>query len=106
MCLLSFPFPGDLTPNRECLRTGFDTAATLTENFTGISVGEDTSILSYNDASKVSNYAVFSMQQVCGFSFISGSSGADGTGMVLNPKNNTTRAQTAVVLMRFDPQMN
>ncbi|MBR4869827.1 MAG: S-layer homology domain-containing protein, partial [Oscillospiraceae bacterium] len=68
-----------------------------------VSVGEDTNILSYEDASKVSSYAVSALQWACGSGLIAGSSSA--TGMVLNPKNKTTRAHLAVVLMRFDAQM-
>ena len=70
-----------------------------------VSVGKDTNILSYEDASKVSEYAVSPLQWACGSGLITGSANADGTGMVLNPKNNTTRAHLAVVLMRFDAQM-
>ena len=67
-----------------------------------VSVGEDTNILSYDDAFEISEYAVSAMQWACGSGILVGSSSADGTGIVLNPESSITRAQLSVVLMRFD----
>ena len=66
-----------------------------------VSVGEDTNILSYGDAFEIAEYAIPAMQWACGSGLLIGEKTANG-GMVLNPQNNTTRAQLSVVLMRFD----
>ena len=60
-----------------------------------VSVGKDTNILSYADATTVSEYAVPAMQWACGAGIVNG---ANGT---LNPQNNATRAEVAAILMRF-----
>ena len=60
------------------------------------SVGEDTNILSYNDISELSEYAVSSMQWACGSGLVNGM----GEGK-LAPKGNATRAQVAVILMKY-----
>lgn len=60
-----------------------------------VSVGENTNILSYDDAQDISNYAVPSMQWACGAGLLEGSSGK------LMPKSTTTRAQAATVLVRY-----
>ena len=65
-----------------------------------VSVGENTNILSYGDAFEISEYAIPAMQWACGSGVLAGQSSAGG--MVLNPADNTTRAQLSVVLMRFD----
>ena len=65
-----------------------------------VSVGEDTNILSYDDALDISEYAISAMQWACGSGILSGQHSAEGT--VLKPADNTTRAQLSVVLMRFD----
>jgi hypothetical protein len=69
-----------------------------------VSVGEDTNILSYDDAFEISEYAIPAMQWACGSGIVVGSS-ADGNGMVLAPKVMITRAQLSVVLLRFDNWM-
>lgn len=71
-----------------------------------VSVGEDTNILSYEDIADVAEYAIPAMQWACGAGVVEGMKGSDG-GMFLNPKNNTTRAQLATMLMRFcaEPEM-
>ena len=71
-----------------------------------VSVGEDTNILSYSDIADVSEYAIPAMQWACGAGVMEGVKGSDGS-MFLNPKNNTTRAQLATVMMRFcgEPEM-
>ena len=60
-----------------------------------VSVGEDTNILSYTDATTVSEYAVPAMQWACGAGIVNGANGK------LNPQNNATRAEVAAILMRF-----
>ena len=62
-----------------------------------LSIGQDTNILSYTDASEVSEYAVSALQWACGAEIISGT----GDGSTLSPQGQATRAQTAVMLMRF-----
>ena len=63
------------------------------------SAGEDTNILSFNDAFAVSEYAISAMQWACGSGLMTGAQ-RDG-GMALAPRDTTTRAQTATLLMRF-----
>lgn len=60
-----------------------------------VSVGEDTNILSYNDALDISEYAFSAMQWACGESILNGSDGS------LMPQGNATRAQVAAILHRF-----
>lgn len=61
-----------------------------------ISVGENTNILSYEDALSVSDYAMASMQYVVGSGLINGK-----TNSTLNPQDNATRAEIAAILHRF-----
>lgn len=61
-----------------------------------VSVGEDTNILSYNDAQSISTYAIPAIQWVCGAGVVTGKSGSK-----LDPKGNATRAEVAAMLMRF-----
>lgn len=61
-----------------------------------VSVGEDTNILSYADADQISEYAIPAMQWACGLGLITGN-----TATTLNPKGNATRAEVAMILMRF-----
>ena len=60
-----------------------------------VSVGKDTNILSYADATTVSEYAIPAMQWACGAGIVNGANGK------LNPQNNATRAEVAAILMRF-----
>lgn len=64
-----------------------------------VSAGEDTNILSFDDAFAVSEYAIPAMQWACGSSMVHGIA-RDGR-MLLAPRDTTTRAQTATLLMRF-----
>ena len=66
-----------------------------------VSVGENTNILSYDDAFGISEYAIPAMQWACGAGLVEGDTTARG-GMVLNPRKEVTRAQMSVVLMRFN----
>lgn len=61
-----------------------------------LSVGEDTNILSYNDAFSISEYAIPAMQWACGSGIVQG----DDHGY-LNPQAPVTRAEVAVMLLRF-----
>ena len=64
-----------------------------------VSAGEDTNILSFDDAFAVSEYAIPAMQWACGSGMVRGI--AQKGGMLLAPRDTTTRAQTATLLMRF-----
>ena len=64
-----------------------------------VSVGEDTNILSYDDATTVAQYAIPAMQWACGSGMVAGKT--QGSGMILDPKGSTTRAQMATMMMRF-----
>ena len=64
-----------------------------------VSAGEDTNILSFDDAFAVSEYAIPAMQWACGSGMVRGI--AQKGGMALAPRDTTTRAQTATLLMRF-----
>ena len=60
-----------------------------------VSVGEDTNILSYHDATSISDYAFPSMQWACGAGLLKGANGD------LLPKNTASRAQMATILYRL-----
>ncbi len=60
-----------------------------------VSVGENTNILSYDDALTVSQWAIPAIQWACGAGIMEGSDGN------LTPQGHGTRAQTAVLLRRF-----
>ena len=64
-----------------------------------VSIGEDTNILSYTDASDVAEYAISAMQWACGSGVITGISES-----ALAPRGEATRAQAAMMLMRFCEQ--
>ena len=64
-----------------------------------VSIGENTNILSYDDAFDVASWAIPAMQWACGESLIQGI--ADGSKMNLAPQDNATRAQAASILQRF-----
>ena len=61
-----------------------------------VSVGEDTNILSYDDASSVSEYAIPAFQWACGAGVVNGTSNR-----TLSPLGTASRAQFAVMLQRF-----
>lgn len=63
-----------------------------------VSVGENTNILSYTDVSSVSEYAIPAIQWAVGSGVIT------GMGDTLAPQGETTRAQAAMMLMRFSEQ--
>ncbi|MDD4753006.1 MAG: S-layer homology domain-containing protein [Desulfitobacteriaceae bacterium] len=60
-----------------------------------VSVGENTNIFSYEDAGKISEYAISAIQWACGAGILR------GDGAKLDPQGNATRAQVAAMLMRF-----
>lgn len=62
-----------------------------------VSIGENTNILSYTDVADLSEYAISAMQWAVGAGIINGT----GDGSTLSPKGQATRAQAAVMLMRF-----
>lgn len=62
-----------------------------------VSIGEDTNILSYTDVAALSEYAIPAMQWAVGAGIINGT----GDGSTLTPQGQATRAQAAVMLMRF-----
>jgi len=61
-----------------------------------ISVGENTNILSYDDFSNISEYAIASMQYAAGSGLFKGR-----TPSTINPQDTATRAETAAILHRF-----
>ena len=61
-----------------------------------VSVGEDTNILSYDDAFDVSEWAIPAMQWAVGSGLITGR-----TNTTLNPRDTATRAEIATMLARF-----
>ena len=60
-----------------------------------VSIGEDTNILSYNDAFDISEGMASAFQWACGAGVV------QGNGSQLYPLDNATRGQTATMLMRF-----
>ena len=64
-----------------------------------VSVGENTNILSYDDAFSVAQWAMAAMQWACGDGIVNGV--AQGSAMNLLPQSNATRAQAATMFMRY-----
>ena len=88
----------DFNPESALTRQQLASVLYLYANFKGydVSVGEETNILSYDDAFDIAEYAIPAMQYVAGTGIISGK-----TASTLNPEDNTTRAEIAVILYRF-----
>ena len=61
-----------------------------------VSVGEDTNILSYDDAFELPEWCIEAFQWACGAGVI------NGKGTALAPDDSATRAELATMLMRFD----
>ncbi|MCC8048492.1 MAG: S-layer homology domain-containing protein, partial [Oscillospiraceae bacterium] len=61
-----------------------------------VSIGEETNILSYDDALEAGEYAIPALQWAVGAGLINGTS--DST---LSPQGSATRAQSAAILARF-----
>lgn len=89
---------GAFSPNSPITREQMATILYRYAKYKGrdVSVGEDTNILSYTDALSVSEYAVPALRWACGAGVINGTSAA-----TLTPGGPATRAQAAVILMRF-----
>ena len=64
-----------------------------------VSIGGDTDILRFTDGAAVGGYAVPAMRWACGSGMVHGIA-RDG-GMLLAPRDTTTRAQAATLIMRF-----
>ena len=60
-----------------------------------VSVGEDTSILSYDDFTEISQYAIPSIQWAVGAGLIGSENNK------LEPQSNVARAEAATILMRY-----
>lgn len=61
-----------------------------------VSIGEDTNILSYNDAFSISDYAYAALQWACRAGVMQGDDLSN-----LNPQRSATRAEVAAMLQRF-----
>ena len=85
-------------PDNSMTREQFATVLYRYAQYKGydIAAGEDTNILSYDDAFDISKYAIASVQYAIGSGLMKGK--AENT---LNPKDNVTRAETAQILYRF-----
>ena len=88
----------DFDPESAISREQLASVLYLYAHFKGydVSVGEETNILSYDDAFDISEYAIPAMQYVIGAGIINGKT--IGT---VNPEDNATRAEIAVILHRF-----
>lgn len=89
----------EFAPNSPVTREQFATIMyRYASNFKGydVSVGEDTNILSYDDFSAVSEYAIEALQYTVGSGLITGK-----TDSTLNPKDEATRAEAATIITRF-----
>ena len=88
----------DFDPDSAMSRQQLASVMFLYAKFKGydVTVGNDTNILSYDDVAEIAEYALPAMQYVAGAKIINGK-----TESTLNPKDNTTRAEIAVILERF-----
>ena len=88
---------GKFAPNDPIIREQFATVLWRYAKYKGydVSVGEDTNILSCEDAFSVGEYAIPAMQWVCGAGLM------QGDGVNLTPKANATRVQAAALFQRF-----
>ncbi len=88
---------GKFAPNAEVTREQLAAILFRYANYReyDVSVGENTNILSYDDAFSVSEYAYASLQWACGAGIIG------GIGSNLVPAGSATRAQIAAILHRF-----
>ena len=84
-------------PMQNVTREQFATMLYRYAQFKGqdVSVGEDTNILSYDDAFSVSEWAMPAMQWACGAGLI------NGIGTNLVPQGTATRAQVATIMARY-----
>lgn len=66
--------------------------------------GKTDDLSAYQDAGRVSAYAVPAVQWACGVGLLQGKPGADG-GKLLDPAGNLTRAELATLLQRFGTEI-
>ncbi len=88
----------EFAPNVNITREQFAAILYRYAKFKGydVSVGENTNILSYDDADSISEYAIEALQYTVGAGIMKGR-----TESTLNPKDTATRAEMAVILHRF-----
>ena len=88
----------DFNPESAISRQQLASVLYLYAQFKGyeVSTGEETNILSYEDAFAISEYAIPAMQYTIGAGIISGK-----TMSTVNPEEHATRAEIAVILHRF-----
>ena len=88
---------GNLNPGAPCTRAQIAAFLWRFAKAAGmdVSVGEDTNILSYNDAFDVPEYAIPAFQWACGESVVTGNNGS------LDPNTGCTRAQIVTFLYRL-----
>ena len=93
----------DFNPESAISRQQLASVLYLYAKFRGydVSIGEETNILSYDDAFDITEYAIPAMQYVIGSGVICGK-----TISTVNPKDNATRAEIAVILHRFIEKTN
>lgn len=65
-------------------------------NIKDVEISSDDDVLSYTDASDISDYALPAMKWACSTGIINGTSDSE-----LSPQDTATRAQVATILMRF-----
>ena len=89
---------GNFGPNDSITREQMATMLYRYAQYKGydVSVGENTNILSYTDFAELGEYAVAAMQWAVGADIINGTSAS-----TLSPRGNATRAEVAVILMRY-----
>ena len=90
-------YDGKFDPTGEITREQFATILWRYAKYKGydVSVGENTNILSYDDAFDVAEWAIPAMQWACGAGLM------QGDGVSLTPKADATRAQAAALFQRF-----
>lgn len=88
----------DFNPESAISREQLASVLYLYAQFKGydVRVGEETNILSYDDAFDISEYAIPAMQYAIGTGIIKGK-----TISTINSKDNATRAEIAVIIHRF-----
>jgi len=89
---------GNFGPNDSITREQMATMLYRYAQYKGydVSVGENTNILSYTDFAELGEYAVAAMQWAVGAGIINGTSAS-----TLSPRGNATRAEVAVILIRY-----
>ena len=70
-----------------------------------VSIGEDTNILSYDDAFDIAEYAIPAVQWACGSGIVGGMEAESGR-FGLFPRNHASRAVVATMFMRYCTKIN